>query len=77
MINPWNSVFTALGYYMGIPSTTIAQFGYIYCWKIGGGRQDAQRIIDDVLKIERSMPGEMVPFSSATGTGRAVRRWMD
>ena len=64
---PLNSVFTALGYYMGEAYVNdYVQFGHIYQVKLGAGDR-AQRVIDDVLKL--SVPnasGEMVPFSSFT-----------
>lgn len=64
---PLNDVFTTLGYYMGATYVNdFIQFGHIYQVKIGAGNQ-AQRIVDDVLKL--SVPntsGEMVPFSSFT-----------
>lgn len=64
---PLNSVFTALGYYMGEAYVNdYVQFGHIYQVKLGAG-DHAQRVIDDVLKL--SVPnasGEMVPFSSFT-----------
>ena len=60
-----NSVFSALGYYMGAAYVNdYVQFGRIYQVKLGAGDR-AQRIINDVLKL--SVPnseGNMVPFSS-------------
>ena len=60
-----NSVFSALGYYMGAAYVNdYVQFGRIYPVKLGAGDR-AQRIINDVLKL--SVPnseGNMVPFSS-------------
>lgn len=60
-----NSVFTALGYYMGDAYVNdFMQFGHIYQVKVGAG-DTAQRAIGDVLKL--SVPnnsGDMVPFSS-------------
>ena len=62
-----NSVFTALGYYMGEAYVNdYVQFGRIYQVKLGAGDR-AQRIIDDVLKLGvPNASGEMVPFSSFT-----------
>ena len=62
-----NSVFTALGYYMGEAYVNdYVQFGRIYQVKLGAGDR-AQRVIDDVLKLSVSnASGEMVPFSSFT-----------
>ena len=64
---PLNSVFTALGYYMGAAYVNdYVQFGRIYQVKLGAGDR-AQRVIGDVLKL--SVPnaqGEMVPFSAFT-----------
>ena len=62
-----NSVFTALGYYMGETYVNdYVQFGRIYQVKLGAG-DHAQRVIDDVLKLSVSnASGEMVPFSSFT-----------
>lgn len=48
---PLNSVFTALGYYMGEAYVNdYVQFGHIYQVKLGAGDR-AQRVIDDVLKL--------------------------
>lgn len=60
-------VFSTLGYYMGAAYVNdFVEFGRIYQVKIEA-RDQAQRVIDDVLKL--SVPnstGEMVPFSSFT-----------
>ena len=62
-----NDVFSTLGYYMGAAYVNdFVEFGRIYQVKIEA-RDQAQRVIDDVLKL--SVPnsaGEMVPFSSFT-----------
>lgn len=62
-----NDVFSILGYYMGAAYVNdFVEFGRIYQVKIEA-RDQAQRVIDDVLKL--SVPnaaGEMVPFSSFT-----------
>ena len=62
-----NDVFSTLGYYMGATYVNdFVEFGRIYQVKIEA-RDQAQRVIDDVLKL--SVPnstGEMVPFSSFT-----------
>ena len=62
-----NDVFSTLGYYMGAAyENDFVEFGRIYQVKIEA-RDQAQRVIDDVLKL--SVPnsaGEMVPFSSFT-----------
>ncbi len=62
-----NDVFSPLGYYMGAAYVNdFVEFGRIYQVKIEA-RDQAQRVIDDVLKL--SVPnsaGEMVPFSSFT-----------
>ena len=62
-----NDVFSTLGYYMGAAyGNDFVEFGRIYQVKIEA-RDQAQRVIDDVLKL--SVPnstGEMVPFSSFT-----------
>ena len=62
-----NDVFSTLGYYMGAAYVNdFVEFGHIYQVKIEA-RDQAQRVIDDVLKL--SVPnsaGEMVPFSSFT-----------
>ena len=62
-----NVVFSTLGYYMGAAYVNdFVEFGRIYQVKIEA-RDQAQRVIDDVLKL--SVPnsaGEMVPFSSFT-----------
>ena len=59
-----NDVFSTLGYYMGAAYVNdFVEFGRIYQVKIEA-RDQAQRVIDDVLKL--SVPnsaGEMVPFS--------------
>lgn len=62
-----NDVFSTLSYYMGAAYVNdFVEFGRIYQVKIEA-RDQAQRVIDDVLKL--SVPnaaGEMVPFSSFT-----------
>lgn len=62
-----NDVFSTLGFYMGSAYVNdFVEFGHIYQVKIEA-RDQAQRVIDDVLKL--SVPnatGEMVPFSSFT-----------
>ena len=62
-----NDVFSTLSYYMAAAYVNdFVDFGRIYQVKIEA-RDQAQRVIDDVLKL--SVPnaaGEMVPFSSFT-----------
>ena len=57
-----NSVFTALGYYMGEAYVNdYVQFGRIYQVKLESSDR-AQCVIDDVLKLSVSnASGEMVP----------------
>lgn len=62
-----NDVFSTLSYYMGAAYVNdFVEFGRIYQVKIEA-RDQAQRVIDDVLKLSVSnSAGEMVPFSSFT-----------
>ena len=62
-----SDVFSTLGYYMGAAYVNdFVEFGRIYQVKIEA-RDQAQRVIDDVLKLSVSnSAGEMVPFSSFT-----------
>lgn len=64
---PLNSVFSALSYYMGEAYVNdFVEFGRIYQVKLGA-RDQAQRVIDDVLKLGvQNAKGEMVPFSAFT-----------
>ena len=62
-----NDVFSTLSYYMGAAYVNdFVEFGRIYQVKIEA-RDQAQRVIDDVLKLSGpNAAGEMVPFSSFT-----------
>lgn len=64
---PLSSVFTALSYYMGEAYVNdFVEFGRIYQVKLGA-RDQAQRVIDDVLKLGvQNEQGEMVPLSAFT-----------
>ena len=62
-----NDVFSTLSYYMGAAYVNdFVEFGHIYQVKIEA-RDQAQRVIDDVLKLSvANSAGEMVPLSSFT-----------
>ena len=61
-----NDVFSTLSYYMGAYVNDFVEFGHIYQVKIEA-RDQAQRVIDDVLKLSvANSAGEMVPLSSFT-----------
>ncbi len=67
-----NDVFSTLSYYMGAAYVNdFVEFGHIYQVKIEA-RDQAQRVIDDVLKLSvANSAGEMVPLFFHQ-SGRAV-----
>lgn len=74
---PLNSVFTALGYYMGEAYVNdYVQFGHIYQVKLGAGDR-AQRVIDDVLKLSVPNASGEWYLSLPSPGGRAVRHGPD